>query len=103
MGPIADRELQHRVGPGARALDVADRDRPADGRAEAAARDLADGSAILVLDPGALARRRAAVGADSDQPAGGSVLELLEDHRGARKTALGATPLRDRPAELGLD
>src|SRR5688500_13788230 len=72
----AHDELHRRAGLGVARLDVAHRDRPAGGRAEAAARDLADSRAVPVPDLAVLARRRAALRPDADELAGRPLGEL---------------------------
>src|SRR5688500_8803424 len=79
--------------PGARRgrgrLDVADRHRRADARAEAAAGDAADGAAGGVVHARTLARGGSAFGPEPDQPPGWTFGELAEDDGGTGEAALG--------------
>src|SRR5918996_5472756 len=102
MRLAADDQGERRAGRRMLARDIAERDRAPDGRAEAATGHRADRLARGILDFRALARRRTAVGADADQLSRGPLTELPQDRVGARKAALLAPALADRPGEPGL-
>src|SRR5262249_51215683 len=101
-GPAHDQR-ERRADPGMGGLDIAHRDRSPDRRAPAAARHPPDLAAVRVDDRRALAGRRRPVRADADAPARRSLGQLPQDDRRTGKTAFAATPLADRPAELGLN
>src|SRR5205807_9715135 len=88
---------------GEMAIDVSHRYRSADGRAEAAGRDLAYRRAVRRAHLAALARRDAALRFEADPPPRRAVAQFGKHARGARKAAGFPPPLLDRPGKPRLD
>src|SRR5688500_17847593 len=84
-------------------VHVAHRDRRPDGGAEPAAGDVTDRVACRIEDDTAFARRGAAIRAQPDPSAFGTMRELLQDRAAAGKPGLIAAALADRPGETRFD
>src|SRR6516162_1896548 len=86
-----------------RRFNESHRDWGADARAEAARGDDANQRALGRHNPRPFARRGAAVGPEADAQPSGPVRKRVPDASGARKSALRAPSLLDRPGEIGFN